>query len=153
MTFADGKITVKDVTGTAADVDTSNGVIHIMDEALLPPSDLADIGDTAVATGKFGILAAALTKVELVGALKGDDPFTVLAPTDEAFAAALEALGVTAEELLARDDLADILKDQPAGRHRRCAMLRTRLLPGRWQPLVWLSFSQRRQSSWSQLSA
>ncbi len=71
--------------------------------------------DTAVAAGKFGILAAALTKVELVGARKGDGPFTVLAPTDEAFAAALEALGVTAEELLARDDLADILKNQPPG--------------------------------------
>ena len=38
-------------------------------------------------------------------------PFTVLAPTDEAFAAALEALDGTAEELLARDDLADILKE------------------------------------------
>ena len=44
-------------------------------------------------------------------------PFIVLAPTNEAFAAAWEALGVTAEELLARDDLADILLNQPAGRH------------------------------------
>ena len=77
VTFADGKITVKDATVTAADVDTSNGVIHIMDEVLLPPSDLADIVDTAVATGKFGILAAALTKVELVGAPKGDGPLSL----------------------------------------------------------------------------
>ena len=53
-------------------------------------------------------------------------PFIVLAPTDEAFAAALEALGVTAEELLARDDLADILLIQPAGRHWVCALLKTR---------------------------
>ena len=44
-------------------------------------------------------------------------PFTGLTLTDEAFAAALKALGVTAEELLARDDLADILLNQPAGRH------------------------------------
>lgn len=36
-------------------------------------------------------------------------PFTVFAPTDDAFAAALEALGLTAEELLASDDLASIL--------------------------------------------
>ncbi len=53
-------------------------------------------------------------------------PFIVLAPTDEAFAAALEALGVTAEELLARDDLADVLLIHPAGRHRVCAILKTR---------------------------
>ena len=59
VTFADGKITVKDVTVTAADVDTSNGVIRIIDEVLLPPSDLADVVDTAVAAEKFGILAAA----------------------------------------------------------------------------------------------
>ena len=59
VTFADGKITVKDATVTAADVNTSNGVIHIIDEVLLPPSDLADVVDTAVAAGKFGILAAA----------------------------------------------------------------------------------------------
>ena len=36
VTFADGKITVKDATVTAADVDTSNGVIHIIDEG--PPA-------------------------------------------------------------------------------------------------------------------
>ena len=61
-------------------------------------------------------------------------PFIVLAPTDEALAAALEALGVTAEELLARDDLADILLNQPAGRHRVCAILETRSFRVRWQP-------------------
>ncbi len=53
VTFADGKITVKDATVTAADVNTSNGVIHIVDEVLLPPSDLADTVDTAVAAGKY----------------------------------------------------------------------------------------------------
>ena len=62
-------------------------------------------------------------------------PFTVFAPTDEAFAAALEARGVTAEELLARVDLADILKNQPAGRHRICAILKTRSFRDRWQPV------------------
>ena len=57
--LADGKITVKDVMLTAADVVTSNGVIHNIVKVLLPPSDLAEAGDTAVAAGKFGILAAA----------------------------------------------------------------------------------------------
>ena len=45
----------------------------------------------------------------MVETLSGEGPFTVLAPTDEAFANALEALGITAEELLAREDLGDIL--------------------------------------------
>ncbi len=45
-----------------------------------------DIVDTAVAAGSFKTLAAALTAADLIGALKGAGPFTVFAPTDEAFA-------------------------------------------------------------------
>jgi uncharacterized surface protein with fasciclin (FAS1) repeats len=46
-----------------------------------------DIVDTAVAAGSFTTLAKALTAAELVDTLKGEGPFTVFAPTDEAFAA------------------------------------------------------------------
>ena len=45
-----------------------------------------DIVDTAVAAGSFKTLAAALKAADLVGTLKGAGPFTVFAPTDEAFA-------------------------------------------------------------------
>jgi len=45
-----------------------------------------NIIDTAVAAGNFKTLAAALTAADLVETLKGDGPFTVFAPTDEAFA-------------------------------------------------------------------
>jgi len=45
-----------------------------------------DIVDTAVAAGKFNTLAAALQAAGLVDTLKGPGPFTVFAPTDEAFA-------------------------------------------------------------------
>ena len=45
-----------------------------------------DIIDTAVAAGNFKTLAAALTAAGLVDTLKGTGPFTVFAPTDEAFA-------------------------------------------------------------------
>jgi uncharacterized surface protein with fasciclin (FAS1) repeats len=45
-----------------------------------------DIIDTAVAAGSFKTLAAALTAANLVDTLKGSGPFTVFAPTDEAFA-------------------------------------------------------------------
>ncbi|MBX3452148.1 MAG: fasciclin domain-containing protein [Planctomycetaceae bacterium] len=44
-----------------------------------------DIVETAVAAGNFKTLAAALKAADLVDALKGDGPFTVFAPTDEAF--------------------------------------------------------------------
>ncbi len=47
----------------------------------------ADIVDTAVQAGQFGTLAAALSAAGLVDTLKGEGPFTVYAPTDEAFAA------------------------------------------------------------------
>ena len=45
-----------------------------------------DIIDTAVAAGTFKTLAAALTAADLLSTLKGPGPFTVFAPTDEAFA-------------------------------------------------------------------
>ncbi|MBX2878702.1 MAG: fasciclin domain-containing protein [Granulosicoccus sp.] len=45
-----------------------------------------DIVDTAVAAGSFNTLATALTEAGLIETLKGDGPFTVFAPTDEAFA-------------------------------------------------------------------
>lgn len=45
-----------------------------------------DIVDTAVSAGSFNTLATALTEAGLIETLKGDGPFTVFAPTDEAFA-------------------------------------------------------------------
>lgn len=46
----------------------------------------ADIVDTAVAAGSFETLVAAVKAADLVDTLKGEGPFTVFAPTDEAFA-------------------------------------------------------------------
>ena len=54
-----------------------------------------DIVDTAVSAGSFNTLAAALDAAGLVETLKGEGPFTVFAPTDEAFGALLEELGIT----------------------------------------------------------
>jgi uncharacterized surface protein with fasciclin (FAS1) repeats len=74
------------------DIEASNGVIHVIDTVLLPASDEAmmeklDIVDTAVADGRFATLVAAVQAAELVDTLKGEGPFTVFAPTDDAFAA------------------------------------------------------------------
>ena len=45
-----------------------------------------DIVDTAVAAGSFKTLAKLLTDADLIGVMKGPGPYTVFAPTDEAFA-------------------------------------------------------------------
>ncbi|MEM5018157.1 fasciclin domain-containing protein [Metabacillus indicus] len=68
-----------------------------------------DIVDTAAAAGDFKILAAALEKAGLVSTLKEAGPYTVFAPTDQAFEKLLKDLNITAEELLNREDLKDIL--------------------------------------------
>jgi uncharacterized surface protein with fasciclin (FAS1) repeats len=66
-----------------------------------PAEEPGTIVDVAVESGEFPTLVAALQATGLDEVLAGDGPFTVFAPTEEAFAAALEALGITAEELLA----------------------------------------------------
>ena len=105
---ADGTVSVGGATVTTADVPASNGVIHIIDAVLTPPADLVDIPTIATGTGVHDSLVAALTKADLVTTLQGDGPFTVFAPTDEAFTAAGIDLSTfeTAEEIAA---LADIL--------------------------------------------
>lgn len=70
----------------------------------------SDIVETAAAAGSFSTLLAAAEAAGLVGALKGDGPLTVFAPTDEAFAALPEG---TVETLLKpenKDALAGVLK-------------------------------------------
>merc|ERR1712137_250203 len=96
-------------TVSIADLECKNGVIHVIDAVLLPPP-LPDIVDTAIADGRFTVLVEALQTANLVDALKADGPLTVFAPTDAAFTALLDSLGVSKADLLARDDLAEILK-------------------------------------------
>ena len=110
----DGGAKVNGVKISATDIAASNGVIHVIDKVLLPPADkpaedMKSIVDIAVGNKDFSILVQALTKAGLVDTLKGDGPFTVFAPTNDAFAALLKELNITADQLLARDDLKDIL--------------------------------------------
>jgi uncharacterized surface protein with fasciclin (FAS1) repeats len=58
-------------------------VVALASPALAQPKDIVD---TAVAAGSFKTLAKLLTDAELVGVMKGPGPYTVFAPTDEAFA-------------------------------------------------------------------
>lgn len=88
-----GNVYINDAQVVITDIATSNGVIHVINAVLLPPTDEAameeknTIVDIAVADGRFTTLVAALTAAELVETLSGEGPFTVFAPTDDAFAA------------------------------------------------------------------
>ena len=78
------------ITGT--DLDASNGVVHTINQVLLPPP--GDLVQAAIAGG-YSKLAEALTEAGLVDDLQGDGPFTVFAPTDAAFDALYAALEVS----------------------------------------------------------
>jgi transforming growth factor-beta-induced protein len=81
-----GSVYINDAKVTVTDIETANGVIHVIDTVILPQAKPADIVDTAVADGRFTTLVAAVQAAGLVDTLKGEGPFTVFAPTDEAFA-------------------------------------------------------------------
>jgi transforming growth factor-beta-induced protein len=113
-----GTVKIGDATVTTADLESGNGIVHVIDTVLIPPTvDVAallaapaadttvaveaaatdttvaaapaaagDIIETATAAGSFNTLATALGAAGLVDTLKGPGPFTVFAPTDEAFA-------------------------------------------------------------------
>lgn len=91
-----------------ANIEASNGIIHVIDRVLLPLT-LPNIVEIAVNDGRFETLVAALVETGLDGALAGAGPFTVFVPTDDAFSLLLGELGVSAAELLANPDLANIL--------------------------------------------
>lgn len=89
-----GSVTVNGAAVVTADIEASNGVVHIIDDVLVP-SD-TDVYETAVLTEGTTTLAAAVGAADLAGALQGDGPFTVFAPVNAAF----EALGTDRLEVL-----------------------------------------------------
>jgi len=70
---------------TTTDINATNGVIHIIDAVLDPGDAVEDIVNTAIDNGSFNTLVTALTAAELDDDLQGTGPFTVFAPTDDAF--------------------------------------------------------------------
>ncbi len=79
----DGKAFINGAQIVITDLKAKNGVVHVIDTVILPGQTIADV---AVNDGRFTTLVAALQAAELVDTLKGEGPFTVFAPTDEAFA-------------------------------------------------------------------
>ncbi|MGM0504817.1 MAG: fasciclin domain-containing protein [Bacteroidota bacterium] len=98
-----------DANVVLADVQGTNGVVHAIDKVLVPGEEAQNIVDIASADENFSSLVAALTKADLVSTLEGEGPFTVFAPTDDAFAALLTDLGVSSLDDLTADQLTPIL--------------------------------------------
>ncbi|MCH2211703.1 MAG: fasciclin domain-containing protein [Fuerstiella sp.] len=84
ITVKDHRVSVDGANVVKADIETGNGVIHVIDRVILPADK--DTVDTAVEAGGFNTLVAAVKAAGLVDTLKGEGPFTVFAPTDDAFA-------------------------------------------------------------------
>jgi len=90
---------------TKADIDVNNGVIHVIDKVLLPPT----VVDQALNNDSFSILVQAVVKANLVDALSGNGPFTIFAPTNAAFEALFSTLGISGIADLTAEQLTPIL--------------------------------------------
>ncbi|WP_292487136.1 fasciclin domain-containing protein [Methanohalobium sp.] len=102
---ANGGVMVNDANVTQTDIESSNGVIHAIDKVILPPSmtenEEMNIVETAISEGSFNTLVQAMQAAGLENTLRGDGPYTVFAPTDEAFEKLPEG---TIENLLANEE-------------------------------------------------
>ena len=100
-------LTIDGAKVVKADIACSNGVIHVIDTVVMPR---ANIVETAQAAGTFNTLLAAAKAAGLVEALSGEEPLTLFAPTDDAFAKLPKG---AVESLLKpenKQQLADLLK-------------------------------------------
>ena len=87
VTITNGTVKINDAEVTITDLEADNGVVHVIDAVLIPEEDPITVVDIIAGSEVHTILAAALTDAGLVETLQGEGPFTVFAPTDDAFAA------------------------------------------------------------------
>lgn len=114
LSLSDG-VMIDKANVVKTDIATSNGTIHVIDAVIMPSTK--DIIDTAIEAGSFNTLAAAIQAAGLVETLKGEGPFTVFAPTDDAFKALPAG---TVESLL-----------KPENKAKLQAVLTYHVVPGR----------------------
>lgn len=88
-----------------ADITGTNGVVHIIDDVIFQPS----VVSIAQQNPNFSILVQAVIKAELAETLSGTGPFTVFAPTNDAFNALFATLKVSGIEALTKEQLKPIL--------------------------------------------
>ncbi len=102
-----GTVNIDKASVAKADIQCSNGIIHVIDQVLMPATD--NIPATADKAGTFKTLLAAAKAAGLVEALSGDEALTVFAPTDKAFAALPEGTVAGLLKPENKDQLAAIL--------------------------------------------
>ncbi|HEX6813095.1 MAG TPA: fasciclin domain-containing protein [Planctomycetota bacterium] len=112
QTGKDG-VTIAGAKVLKTDVMATNGVIHVIDSVLLPPANLVA---TAAKAGSFKTLLTAATAAGLADTLANGGPFTVFAPTDEAFAK------------LGKEAIADLLK--PENKDKLAGILKYHVVAG-----------------------
>ncbi|MGB0179251.1 MAG: fasciclin domain-containing protein [Flavobacteriales bacterium] len=107
----DMNVFINNAQVTVADIEAGNGVVHVIDAVLLPPAPVTNtVVDVIVNSEDHTLLEAAVIAADLVDALSAEGPFTVFAPTDSAITVLVEALEITAEDLLALPNLGEILQ-------------------------------------------
>ncbi|MBL9076350.1 MAG: fasciclin domain-containing protein [Planctomycetes bacterium] len=116
VVVADGKVTIAGANVVATDVTAQNGVIHVIDAVVLPPA-MPNLVEAAAKAGTFTTLLAAAKAAGLADTLANGGPFTVFAPTDEAFAK------------LGKETIAELL--QPANRDKLAGILKHHVVAGR----------------------
>lgn len=79
-----GTVTVGSATVVAADIEATNGVVHIIDAVLVPE---VDVVERAILTAETQTLVEVVAAGGLIGTLQGAGPFTIFAPSNSAFAA------------------------------------------------------------------
>jgi uncharacterized surface protein with fasciclin (FAS1) repeats len=112
---SNGSVMIDNATVTATDIMCSNGIIHVIDTVVIPAQ--ANIVDTASQAGTFATLLKAAQSAGLASELAEGGPYTVLAPTDEAFGKLPRG---TIESLLQREN-----------RSKLAAILKNHVIPGR----------------------
>jgi transforming growth factor-beta-induced protein len=114
VTINEDGVFINNAKVTVADIEADNGVVHVIDAVLIPETLPATVVDIATSNDDFSILVQALTSedltIDFVGALTGEGPFTVFAPTNAAFVALLAELGATSLDDIETETLEAVLQ-------------------------------------------
>ena len=93
VSLMNGMVQIDNANVSVADIETDNGVVHVIDAVLVPEEDESTtVVDVVVNSENHTILEAAVGAAGLVETLSGEGPFTVFAPTDDAFGLLPEGL-------------------------------------------------------------
>ena len=111
FTLAGGEVKVNEANITTSNIAATNGVIHVIDQVLLPPdiaatrpaiaAGLANLMDTVLASDELSTLVDGLAAADLLDRLREGGPYTVFAPTDDAF---LDLVDASSSDLVFRLD-------------------------------------------------